>query len=114
MILFYQGTPEEGEAFFRSTWPQARAIADNAKTYYHAFGLERGNLKQMFGPEVLACGVRAAQKGHMVGKPTGDPWQMPGMFLMQGAAVVWQHDFRHAGDQPDLEDILRVVEGLQV
>ena len=105
LLFFYQGTPQEGAAFFRKLWPEARAVSDMEKHYYDAFGIQRGGIREMFGPEVWACGVRAAAKGHVIGWKTGDPWTMPGMFLVRGDQILWQHDFRHAGDHPDLAAI---------
>lgn len=114
ILFFYQGTPEEGESFFRRLWPEARAVSDTARQYYNAFGIRRGGIREMFGPDVLACGVRATLKGNTIGAPTGDPWVMPGLFLVRGAQVLWQHDFRHAGDHPDFLRIAdRVPERLQ-
>jgi len=110
IIFFYQGTAAEGEAFFDNIWPEARAIDDVPKVYYDALGIERGGMKAMFGPEVWACGVRAAMKGNFIGWKTGDPWTMPGMFLVDGDRIIWQHDFRHAGDHPDLTQIPQVAE----
>jgi len=109
ILFFYQGTEAEGAAFFGKVWPDARAVADIAKIYYDAFGIERGGIKEMFGPAVWLCGVRAAAKGHFIGWKTGDPWTMPGMFLMQGAHILWQHDFQHAGDHPDLYQIPKLA-----
>jgi hypothetical protein len=51
---------------------------------------------------VVACGLRAAAKGHVLGRIVGDPMQMPGMFWVRGGEILWRHDFRHAGDHPDL------------
>lgn len=102
-LFFYQGTAEEGREFFPRLWSKARAIADLPKTFYDAFGLERGTIGQMFGAEVWACGLRAAAKGHFIGLPVGDPWTMPGLFYVQGNQILWQHDFKHAGDHPDFE-----------
>jgi hypothetical protein len=59
----------------------------------------------MFAPDVWACGMRATLKGGMVGRPAGDPWQMPGLFLVQGPGILWQHNFRHAGDHPDFATV---------
>jgi hypothetical protein len=109
VLLFYQGGVEEGTAFFRRLWPEARAVSDVARTYYTAFGLERGGWKQMLGPRVLACGVRAAAKGNFIGVPVGDPLMMPGLFLVEAEKVVWQHDFAHAGDHPDFAAIPRLA-----
>lgn len=109
VLLFYQGSLEDGAAFFRRLWPEARAVSDLPQTFYTAFGIQRGGLKAMFGPEVWACGVRAAAKGHFIGAPVGDPWLMPGLFLADGAQIIWRHDFRHAGDHPDFAAIPRLA-----
>lgn len=102
IVLFFQGSSAEGEAFFARLWPEARAVSDTDLTFYNAFGIERGGLREMFGRDVWACGARAARKGHFVGRPVGDPWIMPGLFLVDDdGTVLWQHDFAHAGDHPD-------------
>jgi hypothetical protein len=31
---------------------------------------------------------------------------MPGVFLVEDGRVVWQHDYRHAGDHPDFAAIV--------
>ncbi len=95
------GTPEEGAAFFAAMWPEAHALAD-APPYalYRAFGLEQGTASQMMSLGVLTCSIRAVAKGSIPGKPVGDPRQMPGLFLVQGDRVLWQRDYKHAGDSP--------------
>ncbi len=105
ILFFYQGSVSDGEAFFRKLWPQATAVADLPRTFYNAFGIQRGGLKEMFGPEVIACGFRAVSKGHFIGAPVGDPWIMPGLFLVKGETIFWRHDFRHTGDHPDFSQI---------
>lgn len=105
VLFFFQGTNEEGEAFFSKAWPGARAVGDVPKHYYNAFGVGRGGMMQMFGPEVVACGVRAAAKGHLVGWKTGDPWTLPVTVLLHQDRVLWRHEGRHAGDHPDLERV---------
>lgn len=109
-ILFvYQGSVADGQAFFARFWPEARAIADTPRTFYHAFGIQRGGMWEMLGPEVWACGLRAASKGNTGGFPVGDPWVMPGLFLVAGDTILWQHTFRHAGDHPDFASIPTLV-----
>ncbi len=101
VLFFYQGSLEEGAAFFAKAWPEARAVSDSPLTFYRAFLLKRGGLMEMFGPGVAVCSLRAASKGYLPGKAIGDPWQMPGLFLVQADQLFWQHDFAHAGDHPD-------------
>jgi hypothetical protein len=105
VIFFFQGTPTEGRAFMRRYWPEARAIADPELVFYEAFGVDRGSLLQMFGPFVLAAGLRARRKGFENGERSGDIYRMPGAFLVKDGAVLWRHLYRHAGDQPDFAGI---------
>jgi hypothetical protein len=105
VIFFYQGTVEQGEDFFRRLWPDARAIADQSKTFYDGFEVSRGGMQEMFGAEVWACGVRAAMKGHFIGQKVGDPWTMPTSYLVQGRDTLWYHEGVHAGDHPDFDRI---------
>ncbi|MFP4435683.1 MAG: SelL-related redox protein [Chloroflexaceae bacterium] len=105
VLFVYQGSSTDGTAFFERFWPEARAIADMPRRLYQAFGVQRGGVWEMLGPEVWACGLRAAGKGNTGGLPVGDPWIMPGLFLVAGDTIRWQHSFRHAGDHPDFAQI---------
>ncbi len=71
VLFFYQGTIADGNTFFMHLWPSAVAVADPALKFYKAFGVPRGGLKEMFAPQVWTCGLRAARKGHMIGRPVG-------------------------------------------
>lgn len=105
-ILFvYQGSVEDGADFFNRLWPEARAASDPERELYAAFGLERGGIKELFGAEVVACGIRAARKGSFVGTPVGDTRMMPGAFLVQANQILWQHNYRHIADHPDFAKI---------
>ncbi|HEY7115451.1 MAG TPA: SelL-related redox protein [Tepidisphaeraceae bacterium] len=109
-ILFFCHTSvDEGRSFFAEYWPEARAVADPAKRFYTALGLRKATLNQLVGVRVWTCGFRAMSKGNFVGKPIGDPWIMPGAFLVHGGEIVWSHRFRHQGDNPDWMVVLRHV-----
>jgi hypothetical protein len=106
VLFVYQGSVEQGRAFFGKLWAEARAIADMPKTFYDGFGVARGGLREMFGADVWACGVKSfVQKGHFIGKKVGDPWTMPTSFLVDGARVLWRYEGEHAGDHPDFARI---------
>jgi hypothetical protein len=72
ILFFYQGTVEEGAAFFGRVWREARAASDIENVFYYAFGLERGTVTQFASAEVVACGLRAIAKGNFQGRSTGD------------------------------------------
>ena len=80
-------------------------MSDPDGELYRGFGLGLGSVTQLVGPSVVACSLRAAAKGHGIGRPVGDPRQMPGLFQVAGDRVLWRHDFAHAGDHPDFESL---------
>jgi hypothetical protein len=104
-LFFFQGSPTEGRALLRSYWPAARAVADPEGAIYGAFGIGRGGPLQMFGPAVWTARSRARAKGHRNGSPSGDVWRMPGVFLTEGTRIVWTHEYAHAADHPDYQEI---------
>ncbi len=101
VLFVFQGSVADGKTFFDEFWPEARAIADLPKKFYSGMGLRRATFTQIFGVQVWTCGFRAMSKGNFVGKVIGDPWIMPGAFLVQGDQVLWCHRFAHQGDHPD-------------
>jgi peroxiredoxin len=76
-------------------------ISDPEKQVYQAFGLGRGNLLQLFGPNLWARGFQAMLDGHGVGKLVGDGFQMPGLFVIDQGEIVSSYIHRDAGDRPD-------------
>ena len=77
-------------------------ISDPSQILYKTFGLRRGHLGQLLGPKVWWRGVQAGiLDGHGVGKPTADPAQMPGLFLLKHSSVVGSFRHRSAADRPD-------------
>ncbi|NNL67014.1 MAG: hypothetical protein HKP30_12275, partial [Myxococcales bacterium] len=100
-LFFFEGRRTEGRAFLRRYWPELRAVADPAGEFYDAFGVNRGGMREMFGPGVWSARSRAAAKGHRNGERSGDIWRLPGVFLAEGPAIRWAHEYRHAGDRPD-------------
>ena len=105
VLFFFQGTSTEGRVFLSRLWPEARAVADRPKRFYAAFGVERGNLVQMFGPGVWASRRRAKAEGFEQGERLGDALMMPGVFWAEAGRIRWLHAFRHAGDSPDFAAI---------
>ena len=77
-------------------------ISDPEQKLYRIFGLKRGRLGQLLGPKVWWRGIQAGiLAGHGLGKPTADPSQMPGVFLLKHASVTGSFRHRSAADRPD-------------
>lgn len=109
VLYVHLGTPADGEAFFGQHDPEARTVADGPGNLYRAFGIKRGSVGQLFSPKVIACGLRASRKGHGAGRPIGDPWMLPGMFVVEGDQILWSHEAKHAADHPDFARIPEAV-----
>ena len=112
-VFVFPAGLEQGRAFFDRHWPGASAIADPETALYKAFKIRRAQFGQMAGLPVWGCAVRAMVKGNTnhVNPALGDPWLMPGLFLLNHRGVVlWQHQFRHIGDHPKLDTLPGVAD----
>jgi hypothetical protein len=77
-------------------------LSDPELKLYRAFGLERGTVRQLFGPRVWLRGIVAGLFGrHGVGALAGDGFQMPGVFLIRRGKVEAAYIHRTASDRPD-------------
>lgn len=91
--------PEDTAAFRERLKSPHPFICDPERKLYAAFGLGRGEGKQIFNLKTFARGFGAMLRGHWVGKPVGDPWQMPGVFAIEpDGTVSWEYRSVHAAD----------------
>lgn len=114
MLFVFQGSVAQGKRYFSERWPEVRAIADPRRRLYGAFGIRRGSVNKVLGFGAIRASAQAALGGHSPRVPIGDPWLMPGMFVIHDTAVVWQHCFKHIGDHPDYEALADLASGLAV
>jgi peroxiredoxin len=85
-------------------------LGDPDRAGYQAVGLERGGAREYVGPQLAKGFLRAARKGAIAGIPKGDVAQRPGTFVVSPAGVVlYAHYHRDSSDNPEIEEILRVV-----
>ncbi len=105
LLYVHLGDVTQGDEFFEQYAPEARAVADPAERLFRAFGLKRASWARLFGPSVIACGVRATLKGHGGGRPVGDPRVLPGLVLVARDRILWRHEAKHAGDLPDFAGV---------
>lgn len=101
VLLVSLASVEANKDFFAGRWPDARVVADPQKVVFEGFGRRRGSLLQLLGPRVMLRAFGALLRGHGVGRPQGDPTVMPGVFVVDGADVLWAQDPRHVADHPD-------------
>jgi hypothetical protein len=108
VLFISEAAKIEVQAFLRRYWPTASAIADPAGDVYADFGIGKSVLKT-FSPRVFVATARALAKGNERGPTDGNVFRMPGAFLIDADEIVWKHDFRHAGEQPDFAQLPYVV-----
>jgi peroxiredoxin len=102
--------PEDTAAFCRALPPQFICCSDTDKQAYHAYGLARAGAQELFAPHVLARGFQAALHGHFQGLPKGDPFQMPGVFVVDMSGIVrYVHRHRDAADNPPNSEIFAAL-----
>lgn len=79
-------------------------IYDSDRSLYSAFGLRRGRTSQVFGFSIWPRALSALRK-YGAGIPSGDPFQMPGVFLLHRCEVMQSFRHRQISDRPDYEGI---------
>lgn len=123
IVVLTMGKPEEAHAFCGERAPGMDCYANPSAEGYKAYGLARANPAQLFGPSVWLQGALTAAEGQFegipIGKPVGDPWQMPGVFVVRkDSAKEGEHETnvgrihfayysKHAGDYPSDAMLIR-------
>ena len=111
ILVMTLGKPHETEAFCADRAPGIQCQADPEASAYKQFGLGRGSMHQLFGPQVWLQGALASTDGKFeglpVGKPVGDPWQMPGVFVIgRDGKIKMAYYSQHAGDYPSDDSLI--------
>lgn len=103
VVLVHMSPDDEAvEMFAQFGLEDVDRVSDPDRILYRAIGLSRGRLSQLFGARVWWRGIRAGLvDGNGVGFPSADPFQMPGIFLVQNGKVVRAFKHAHAGERPD-------------
>jgi AhpC/TSA antioxidant enzyme len=108
------GRPEEASAFCQRERLPFRCLSDPARAAYRAYGLRRGGLTEIMGPGPMLGMMRAATRGHFVGVPVGDVYQLGGVFLIgTDGRLRYLHYARHAGDHPAPGEIARAARAVE-
>jgi hypothetical protein len=105
-----QGTDEDMRAFLTTRTVPFETFADPERESYRAYGLARGNWRQVaYDPSVLRAGAAAALEGHIVGTPMGDTRQLPGGFVIADGLVVYAHRAKTSADTAPIDELLGAI-----
>lgn len=108
IVIVHMMTLERGAAFLaRYGLSDLCHVSDPKRIVYAAFDVARGSLRQLIAPAVFLRGLEATLNGHGVGAAEGDPFQMPGLLLVQGGEIIDRFEFRTAADRPNYLEFAR-------
>lgn len=106
VIFVHMANNEEAETYFSQyNLPDSIHVSDEESKFYQAFGLLKGNFRQLFGLSVMMRGFKLAmEKGYGIGF-LGDGFQMPGIFLLRNNEILNSYIHDTAADKPDYFEI---------
>lgn len=107
LAFVHMGTEDEAKPFFATyRMDHVPRVSDPQAALYREFGLVKGGVTQVLGASVWTRGVKAFfSGGHTAGKPIGDPWQMPGAFLVRRGKVLKAFRHESSSDVPDYAEL---------
>lgn len=113
LAVITMGKFDETRAFCGERAPGVSCYADPTQgDGYRAFGLQRGNALQLFGPAVWLqmARVTAGAEGVKAGKPVDDVQMMPGMFVIEtDGRVRFAHYSKNISDYPSDATLLAAL-----
>jgi hypothetical protein len=105
VILFSTASVEATGSFLAERWPDAIAIVDPPLVVQTACTAATAPRPALLDVRVLGALFRALRHGHGLGRVQGSVSARPGLLLIDGESVRWEHPFEHIGDHPDFAAI---------
>jgi peroxiredoxin len=110
VVAIFQYRADPTYHFCRKRGVPFDCLGDPDREGYHAVGLERGSPREYVGPQLVTGFLRAARHGAFAGVPKCDVAQRPGTFVVRtDGTVALAHYQKDSADNPDTEELLRVV-----
>jgi peroxiredoxin len=109
VVLVGHGGPDDARRFVEARPVPFRVLVDPSRAAYERFGLKKGTVPQVFGPQCVAPMVRAAlQPGCGQGLPNGgNLMQMPGAFVVDTSGLILlAHRSTTIADTPTTDQLL--------
>lgn len=87
----------------------ASHISDPELVLYKIYGLQRTGLRSYFGlRNWWRAFVAGLIKGHLIGRPAGDPFQMPGVFFIENSQIRNCYTYRYVSDRPNFKQLAMI------
>ncbi len=101
ILFFSRADEEQSQAFFSRHWPEAEVVSDPKGQWFRRYGIRHAGWELVLDPRTWWAALLALIRGHRIGLPTRDPWQMSGYVLVEGDKVLWKFLPKYAGQRPD-------------
>lgn len=112
VAVITMGKPEQARQFREYYRLPFLLLSDPDRAAYQAFHVPRGGLLSVAGPGTWAAGLRSLVK-HGVGQIIGDPYQLPGSFLIdRDGRIAYAHYSRDSADVPTNDELVAQLERL--
>jgi peroxiredoxin len=82
------GTAEEAQAFQDDLNLTSPVYYDPERLSYHAYAIGDATAGSMFNPRVLVGGIRAAGRGYLPKRSSGNPLQLQSQFLIDRDGII--------------------------
>lgn len=111
IVLVHMVSSELAERLLRIyELPGLSHISDPELNLYHRFGLKRATFAQFYGVKNWwRAFVAGLLKGHYIGKPAGDTFQMPGAFLFYKKQILNKYTYKHVSDIPNFLKLVKAI-----
>jgi peroxiredoxin len=113
IAMITMGTGEDAAEFRKRMELPFTVLADADQECYRAFSVPRGGVLGVMGPHMWPVGLKSILT-HGAGKPVGDPWQLPGSFVIDTkGAIRFEHRAKHSADWPKNDDLVAAIRAAQ-
>lgn len=75
-------------------------ISDTGNVLYQSYDLGSHSALQLLNPAVIFGVIKGFLKGHLPGKPVGNPYQLPGVFVLEKGKVTNSYRYRNIAKMP--------------
>ena len=108
ILIIHMGPEEEVHKLFESyNLGDVQTLLDKHRVLYKEFELEKGSLMDHFGPKVIYKAIIAFFNGSRQTKIQGNPYQLPGAFLVYKGQVKGSYVSVDAADIPDFRELIQ-------
>ncbi len=107
LAVIHMSPPLQATQFFANAdLDDVHRFSDPDCVMYDAFGIQRGTLRQLFGPKIWSRGfIAGIVNGHGMGTLVGDGFRLPAVFLVSDGQILAEYRAETASDRPDYLDL---------